>query len=147
MKAVLQRVSRASVAVQGELTGEIEKGLLIYLGVGSADGPDHVTWLVDKITNLRVFDVPADGKTTLSVKDIGGGALVISQFTLLADTQKGRRPSFTPAAAPEKASLLYDAFVDALGREVPVQTGRFGADMQVTSVNEGPFTLVLEYPR
>lgn len=147
MKAVIQRVSRASVAVQGELIGEIEKGLLIYLGVGSADGPDHVTWLVDKITNLRVFDVPADGKTTLSVKDIGGGALVISQFTLLADTQKGRRPSFTPAAAPEKASLLYDAFVDALGREVPVQTGRFGADMQVTSVNEGPFTLVLEYPR
>ena len=147
MKAVIQRVSRASVAVQGELIGEIEKGLLIYLGVGFADGPDHVTWLVDKIANLRVFDVPADGKTTLSVKDIGGGALVISQFTLLADTQKGRRPSFTPAAAPEKASLLYDAFVDALGREVPVQTGRFGADMQVTSVNEGPFTLVLEYPR
>lgn len=147
MKAVLQRVSRASVAVQGELTGEIEKGLLIYLGVGSADGPDHVTWLVDKIANLRVFDVPGGGKTTLSLKDIGGGALVISQFTLLADTQKGRRPSFTPAAAPEKASLLYDAFVDALGREVPVQTGRFGADMQVTSVNEGPFTLVLEHPR
>ena len=147
MKAVLQRVSRASVAVQGELTGEIEKGLLIYLGVGSADGPDQVTWLVDKIANLRVFDVPGGGKTTLSLKDIGGGALVISQFTLLADTQKGRRPSFTPAAAPEKASLLYDAFVDALGREVPVQTGRFGADMQVTSVNEGPFTLVLEHPR
>lgn len=147
MKAVIQRVSRASVAVQGELTGEIEKGLLIYLGVGSADGPDHVTWLVDKIANLRVFDVPGGGKTTLSLKDIGGGALVISQFTLLADTQKGRRPSFTPAAAPEKASLLYDAFVDALGREVPVQTGRFGADMQVTSVNEGPFTLVLEHPR
>lgn len=147
MKAVLQRVSRASVAVQGELTGEIEKGLLIYLGVGFADGPDQVTWLVDKIANLRVFDVPAGGKTTLSLKDIGGGALVISQFTLLADTQKGRRPSFTPAAAPEKASLLYDAFVDALGREVPVQTGRFGADMQVTSVNEGPFTLVLEHPR
>jgi D-tyrosyl-tRNA(Tyr) deacylase len=146
MKAVIQRVSRAIVAVDGHVVGEIEQGMLIYLGVGSADGSDQVAWLVDKIANLRIFDDPAGVKTTLSIKDIGGAALVISQFTLLADATKGRRPSFTPAAAPEKASALYDTFVDALGLRVPVQSGRFGADMQVTSVNEGPFTLVLEHP-
>ena len=120
--------------------------MLIYLGVGPDDGPDQVAWLVDKIANVRIFDAPAGAKTTLSVKDVGGAALVISQFTLLADVRKGRRPSFALAAAPEKASALYDDFVDALGREVPVQNGTFGADMQVTSVNEGPFTLVLEHP-
>ena len=146
MKAVIQRVRRASVAVDDHVIGEIERGLLIYLGVGPYDGPDQVAWLVDKIANVRIFDAPAGAKTTLSVKDVGGAALVISQFTLLADVRKGRRPSFALAAAPEKASALYDDFVDALGREVPVQNGTFGADMQVTSVNEGPFTLVLEHP-
>jgi D-tyrosyl-tRNA(Tyr) deacylase len=146
MKAVIQRVRRASVAVDDHVIGEIERGVLIYLGVGPDDGPDQVAWLVDKIANLRIFDAPAGAKTTLSVKDVGGAALVISQFTLLADVRKGRRPSFALAAAPEKASALYDDFVDALGREVPVQNGTFGADMQVTSVNEGPFTLVLEHP-
>jgi D-tyrosyl-tRNA(Tyr) deacylase len=146
MKAVIQRVRRASVAVDDHVIGEIESGVLIYLGVGPDDGLDQVAWLVDKIANVRIFDAPAGAKTTLSVKDVGGAALVISQFTLLADVRKGRRPSFALAAAPEKASALYDDFVDALGREVPVQNGTFGADMQVTSVNEGPFTLVLEHP-
>ena len=146
MKAVIQRVRRASVAVDDHVIGEIERGVLICLGVGPDDGPDQVAWLVDKIANVRIFDAPAGAKTTLSVKDVGGAALVISQFTLLADVRKGRRPSFALAAAPEKASALYDDFVDALGREVPVQNGIFGADMQVTSVNEGPFTLVLEHP-
>lgn len=146
MKAVIQRVRRASVAVDDHVIGEIERGVLIYLGVVPDDGPDQVAWLVDKIANVRIFDAPAGAKTTLSVKDVGGAALVISQFTLLADVRKGRRPSFALAAAPEKASALYDDFVDALGREVPVQNGTFGADMQVTSVNEGPFTLVLEHP-
>lgn len=146
MKAVIQRVGRASVAIDGHEVGKIEKGLLIYLGVGADDGPDQVAWLVDKIANLRMFDDPAGPKTTFSVKDVGGAALVISQFTLLADARKGRRPSFSQASAPQKARELYAAFVDALGREVPVQTGTFGADMQVTSVNDGPFTLVLEHP-
>ena len=146
MKAVLQRVRRASVAIDGDVAGEIEQGLLIYLGVAADDGPDQVAWLVEKIANLRIFDDPVGPKTTLSVKEVGGAALVISQFTLLADVRKGRRPSFSPAATPEKASALYGAFVDALGREVPVQTGTFGADMQVTSINDGPFTLVLEHP-
>ena len=146
MKAVIQRVSRASVAVDDHVIGEIDSGVLIYLGVGPDDGPDQIASLVDKIANLRIFDAPAGAKTTLSVKDVGGAALVISQFTLLADVRKGRRPSFALAVAPEKASALYDDFVDALGREVPVQNGTFGADMQVTSVNEGPFTLVLEHP-
>ena len=146
MKAVIQRVRRASVAVDDHVIGEIERGVLIYLGVGPDDSPDQVAWLVDKIANVRIFDAPAGAKTTLSVKDVGGAALVISQFTLLADVRKGRRPSFALAAAPEKASALYDDFVDALGREVPVQNGTFGANMQVTSVNEGPFTLVLEHP-
>jgi D-tyrosyl-tRNA(Tyr) deacylase len=146
MKAVVQRVRRASVAVDDHVIGEIESGVLIYLGVGPDDGPDQIASLVDKIANVRIFDAPAGAKTTLSVKDVGGAALVISQFTLLADVRKGRRPSFALAAAPEKASALYDDFVDALGREVPVQNGTFGADMQVTSVNEGPFTLVLEHP-
>jgi len=120
--------------------------LLIYLGVAGDDGLDQVAWLVDKIANLRIFDDPVGAKTTFSVKEVGGAALVISQFTLLADARKGRRPSFSPAAAPEKASALYDTFVEALGKEVSVQTGTFGADMQVSSVNDGPFTLVLEHP-
>ena len=146
MKAVLQRVRCASVAVDGDVVGEIEQGLLIHLGVAGDDGLDQVAWLVDKIANLRIFDDPVGAKTTFSVKEVGGAALVISQFTLLADARKGRRPSFSPAAAPEKASALYDSFVEALGKEVSVQTGTFGADMQVSSVNDGPFTLVLEYP-
>ena len=146
MKAVLQRVRCANVAVDGDVVGEIEQGLLIYLGVAGDDGFDQVAWLVDKIANLRIFDDPVGAKTTFSVKEVGGAALVISQFTLLADARKGRRPSFSPAAAPEKASALYDTFVEALGKEVSVQTGTFGADMQVSSVNDGPFTLVLEHP-
>ena len=103
MKAVIQRVGRASVAIDGHDVGKIEKGLLIYLGVGADDGPDQVAWLVDKIANLRMFDDPAGPKTTFSVKDVGGAALVISQFTLLADARKGRQPSFSQASAPQKA--------------------------------------------
>ena len=94
---------RASVAIDGDIVGEIEQGLLIYLGVAADDGPDQVAWLVDKIANLRMFDDPAGPKTTFSVKDVSGAALVISQFTLLADARKGRRPSFSPAAAPQRA--------------------------------------------
>ena len=148
MKVVLQRVLGAQVTVASRAIGKIEQGLLIYLGVSATDGPEDVSWLVEKIANLRLFDEAGDceAKTTLSIKDIGGSALVIPQFTLLADTRRGRRPSFSAAAAPAQANELYQRFVQELGGHLPVQTGEFGADMQVSSVNEGPFALVLEHP-
>lgn len=148
MKVVLQRVLEAQVTVADKVIGKIGQGLLIYLGVSATDGPEEVSWLAEKVAKLRMFDNPSDGetKTTLSIKDIGGSALVISQFTLLADTRRGRRPSFTAAAAPTQANELYQRFVQQLGGHLPVQTGEFGADMQVSSVNDGPFTLVIEHP-
>lgn len=146
MKAVVQRVRSASVCVEGSVVGQIQKGLLVYLGVAEQDGPEQISWLADKIANLRIFDGSPTEKTSLSVQDIGGAVLVISQFTLLADTRKGRRPSFSGAAAPERAKGLYEDFVIELGRLVPVETGVFAADMQVESVNDGPFTLLLEHP-
>jgi D-tyrosyl-tRNA(Tyr) deacylase len=146
MKAVVQRVRSASVCVEGSVVGQIQKGLLVYLGVAEQDGPEQINWLTDKIANLRIFDGSPTEKTSLSVQDIAGAVLVISQFTLLADTRKGRRPSFSGAAAPERAKGLYEDFVIELGRLVPVETGVFAADMQVESVNDGPFTLLLEHP-
>ena len=146
MKAVVQRVRSASVCVEGSVVGQIQKGLLVYLGVAEQDGPEQINWLTDKIANLRIFDGSPTEKTSLSVQDIAGAVLVISQFTLLADTRKGRRPSFSGAAAPERAKGLYEDFVVELGRLVPVETGVFAADMQVESVNDGPFTLLLEHP-
>lgn len=146
MKAVVQRVRSASVCVEGSVVGQIQKGLLVYLGVAEQDGPEQICWLTDKIANLRIFDGSPTEKTSLSVQDIAGAVLVISQFTLLADTRKGRRPSFSGAAAPDRAKGLYEDFVVELGRLVPVETGVFAADMQVESVNDGPFTLLLEHP-
>ena len=151
----------ASVRVGDKTVGEIDRGLLVYLGIAKNDGPEQVAWLADKIVNLRIFDhigkqrptdpqpdaeTAANSKTTRSLLDIAGKALVISQFTLLADTRKGRRPSFTQAAEPVIADALYLSFVEAIGAHVPVQSGEFGADMQVASENDGPFTLVLEHP-
>ena len=161
MRAVVQRVNSASVRVGDKTVGEIDRGLLVYLGIAKDDGSEQVAWLADKIVNLRIFDhisklqpndpqldaeTAANAKTTLSLLDIAGKALVIFQFTLLADTRKGRRPSFSQAAEPVIADALYFAFVEALGAYVPVQSGEFGADMQVASENDGPFTLVLEHP-
>ena len=157
MRAVVQRVNSASVRVGDKTVGEIDRGLLVYLGIAKDDGSEQVAWLADKIVNLRIFDhigklqpndaeTAANAKTTLSLLDIAGKALVISQFTLLADTRKGRRPSFSQAAEPVIADALYLAFVKALGAYVSVQSGEFGADMQVASENDGPFTLVLEHP-
>jgi len=146
MKAVVQRVRSASVCVEGSVVGQIQKGLLVYLGVAEQDGPEQISRLTDKIANLRIFDGSPTEKTSLSVQDIAGAVLVISQFTLLADTRKGRRPSFSGAAAPARAKGLYEDFVIELGRLVPVETGVFAADMQVESVNDGPFTLLLEHP-
>ncbi|MBM3979405.1 MAG: D-tyrosyl-tRNA(Tyr) deacylase [Planctomycetes bacterium] len=144
MRAVLQRVSRASVTVANEVVGAIDRGWLLLLGIGPADAPEQVEWLADKVANLRAFP-DADGKMNLSVQDVGGAVLVVSQFTLYGDCAKGRRPSFIGAAPPAVAEPLYEALAAALKRlGVPVACGRFGADMQVELVNDGPVTFVLE---
>lgn len=146
MRAVLQRVKRAKVAVGGEITGEIAAGWLVLLGVAPADTPKEVDWLAEKIANLRAFE-DAAGKMNLSVQDIGGSVLVVSQFTLYGDCLKGRRPGFTGAAPPTIAEPLYESFAAALKLlGVPVATGRFGADMQVELVNDGPVTFVIDTP-
>jgi D-tyrosyl-tRNA(Tyr) deacylase len=144
MRAVLQRVSRAKVTVDGETTGEIGTGLLILLGVGSEDVESDAVYLVEKIVNLRIFD-DEDGKMNRSVMDIAGEILVVSQFTLFADTRKGRRPSYLGAAAPEEANRLYEFFVEESRKYVSkVETGRFQAMMDVELVNNGPVTIMLD---
>ena len=146
MRAVIQRVGRASVRIDCEVVGAVERGLLVLLGVTHADTPAQAAWLAEKVVNLRIFN-DADGKMNLGVTDVGGSVLVVSQFTLYGDAQKGRRPSFIAAARPEQAIPLYEAFVNgikALG--VPVATGRFGAMMEVELVNDGPVTLILDSP-
>jgi D-tyrosyl-tRNA(Tyr) deacylase len=146
MRIVLQRVSRAQVDIDGATVGRIERGWLALLGIAPGDGIPQGRWLAEKVANLRAF--PDDsGKMNLSVQDIGGGVLVVSQFTLYADCEKGRRPSFVKAAPPAIAEPLYEQFLNelrALG--LPVQCGRFGADMQIELVNDGPVTLILESP-
>ena len=144
MRAVLQRVRRAAVVIDGESVGAIERGLLVLLGVAPTDTLADVQWMAEKVAGLRVFNDEA-GKMNLSVADVGGGVLVVSQFTLFGDCRKGRRPSFLDAAPPEIAVPLYEAFVNALrSLGLPVATGRFGAMMQVELINEGPVTLILD---
>jgi D-tyrosyl-tRNA(Tyr) deacylase len=144
MRAVLQRVSRAKVTVAGEVTGEIERGLLVLLGVEHDDTLADARNLAERTVGLRIFD-DADGKMNLSVVDIGGSVLVVSQFTLLGDCRKGRRPSFVDAAPPEQANELYLAYVAAIAAlQVPTATGRFRAMMDVELVNDGPVTLLLD---
>ena len=144
MRALLQRVSHASVSVEGKVISSIGKGLLILLGIGHHDGEDQARFLAEKIANLRIFQ-DEQGKTNLSVLDIKGEAIVVSQFTLYADTRKGRRPSFTDAAGPEIAAPLVEHFVELLrGQDVPTQTGRFGEHMAVEIQNDGPITIWLE---
>ena len=143
MKLVIQRVNHASVTVEGKVTGEIKKGYLVLLGVGQGDDESMVERYVKKLHKLRIFS-DEDGKMNLSVKDIGGQILSISQFTLFADTKKGNRPAFTGAAKPDMASQLYDDFNQSLSTHVPVERGRFGADMQVSLVNDGPVTVILD---
>lgn len=146
MRAVLQRVARASVAVGGETVGTVARGWLVLLGVAPNDTQTQVEWFAEKVANLRAFE-DAEGKMNLSVLDVNGGALVVSQFTLYGECTKGRRPSFTGAAPPAIAEPLYEAFVVALkARGVPVNTGRFGADMQVELLNDGPVTFVIDSP-
>ena len=146
MRAVLQRVKRAKVTVGEEVTGGIGAGILVLLGVRSADSEKEVVWLAEKIVNLRIFD-DEDGKMNLSVADTGGGLLVVSQFTLYGDASRGRRPSYIDAARPDKANQLYEAFVAECRKLVPkVETGRFQAMMDVELVNDGPVTIILDTP-
>ena len=144
MKAVVQRVSRGSVFVEGEEVGAIGRGVVVLLGVGVGDGLSQARFLADKIANLRIFE-DREGKMNLSLLDIRGEALVVSQFTLYGDCRKGRRPGFTEAAPPEEAQQLYLKFCDLLRETgVKVETGRFQAMMKVEIINEGPVTLLLE---
>ncbi|MBX9584082.1 MAG: D-tyrosyl-tRNA(Tyr) deacylase [Gemmataceae bacterium] len=144
MRAVLQRVGRASVTVGDEVVGAVEAGWLVLLGVAPGDTPADADWLADMVANLRAFADP-DGKMNLSVQDVGGGVLAVSQFTLYGDCRKGRRPGFTGAAPPATAEPLYERFVFALkALGVPTETGRFGAAMRVELVNDGPVTFVIE---
>ncbi len=144
MRAVLQRVRRAAVVVDGEMVGQIERGLLVLIGIAPQDSTEEVRWLAEKPAGLRIFNDEA-GKMNLSVADVGGAVLVVSQFTLYGDCRKGRRPSFIDAAPPNVAVPLYEAFVDTLrSLGLPVRTGRFGAMMQVELVNDGPVTLILD---
>lgn len=145
MRVVLQRVSRSSVRVDGELVGQIERGLLLLAGVATGDTADTVRAAAEKVAGLRIFS-DDEGKMNRSVRDVGGSALVVSQFTLLGDARRGRRPSFTDAAAPEIAEPLIELFARELeGQGVPTATGVFGARMEVELVNDGPVTLVLEF--
>jgi D-tyrosyl-tRNA(Tyr) deacylase len=143
MRAVIQRVSRAAVDVAGECVGQIGRGLLVLVGLTHGDGPVQAAWLAEKVLNLRIFE--QEGGFQQSVTDVGGAVLLVSQFTLYADTAKGRRPSFSAAAPAAIAEPLFADVVRAFrGRGVDVQTGRFGASMQVALVNDGPVTIVLE---
>ena len=143
MKIVIQRVKRASVSIDSELYNQIQQGLLLLVGVAPDDAQEDVEYAARKIANMRIFSDKED-KMNLSVKDVKGEILSISQFTLYADTKKGNRPAFIGAAQPDLASQLYDDFNELLGREIPVKTGVFAADMQVELINDGPVTIVLD---
>jgi D-tyrosyl-tRNA(Tyr) deacylase len=144
MRAVVQRVSRASVTVAGEITGEIGLGLLVLLGVGVGDGRADAEYLAEKIAGLRIFE-DAGGKMNLSLAEVGGAVLAVSQFTLYGDARRGKRPSFDGAAAPQAARELYEYFVERIrGAGLRCETGRFQETMQVELVNEGPVTILLD---
>ncbi len=143
MRAVVQRVAWARVDVGGEVVGAIDEGLLVYLGAGKGDGDADRAWLLKKVLALRVFE-NAEGKMDKSVVDVGGKLLVVSQFTLYGDVKKGNRPSFESAMPPAEAEAAYDAFVREARAQIGVETGRFRADMRVTSENVGPVTLWLD---
>src|SRR5207249_6848191 len=144
MRVLVQRVSRAEVRIGERLAGRIGQGLLLFVGFTHDDADDRLVWMADKIVTLRLF-ADAEDKMNLSVADVGGALLVVSQFTLYGDCRKGRRPSFIEAAPPEIAIPLYEAFINAVKAQgVPVATGRFGAMMQVELVNDGPVTLIVD---
>ncbi len=147
MLACIQKVSRAQVTVAGEISGKIGKGFLVLLGVADGDTEADARLLADKAAKLRIFE-DADGKMNLALSDVGGAMLVVSQFTLLGDCRKGRRPSFTAAAPPEVAEALYEVFVEAVAAQgIETATGRFRQHMEVELVNDGPVTLLLDSER
>lgn len=145
MRVVIQRVSEAAVNIDDTNVGKIQQGLLILLGIETEDQEGDADYLVQKISNLRIFS-DAEGKMNLSIQDVGGQFLVVSQFTLHADTRKGNRPSYIRAARPEQAIPLYEYFLSELQKTAPspIQTGQFGADMQVALVNDGPVTIIID---
>jgi len=145
MRAVIQRVTKASVTVDGKITGEIGPGLLVLVGIEDVDGQEDLTWLSNKITNLRIFGDEA-GVMNLSVKETGGDILLVSQFTLHASTKKGNRPSYIRASKPDIAIPMYEKMIAQLGQDLgkPVQTGIFGADMKVALLNDGPVTITID---
>jgi D-tyrosyl-tRNA(Tyr) deacylase len=145
MKAVIQRVKEASVTIDGEVSGAISMGLLVLLGIETADTQEDVVWLSNKIVNMRIFD-DANGVMNLSVKEVNGNVLLVSQFTLHANTKKGNRPSYIAAAKHEISIPLYEAMIKQLNvdRGGPIQTGKFGADMQVSLINNGPVTIIID---
>jgi len=145
MKAVIQRVKEASVRIEGQVTGAIEQGLLVLLGIETADTREDLLWLSNKIVHMRIFD-DAEGVMNLSVKEVGGNVILVSQFTLHASTKKGNRPSYIAAAKHEIAIPMYKAMIEQLSMEMgaPIQTGVFGADMQVALINNGPVTIIVD---
>ena len=145
MRVILQRVSEASVSIDGLIKGQIEIGLLLLLGIEENDGKEDVEWLIQKINAMRIFN-DAEGKVNFSIQDINGGYLVISQFTLFASTKKGNRPSFIKAARPDQAIPLYEYFIEQLKikSNLKVQNGEFGADMKVSLINDGPVTILID---
>lgn len=144
MRCVVQRVTHASVRVDGEVVGQIGAGLLVLWGIGEKDGPNDLEWMVDKVIGLRIFE-DEDGKMNRSIVDHGGEILMVSQFTLFGDCRKGKRPSFSSAAPPEEAKSLFDQAVEKMRNHgIHVETGIFQAEMQVELVNDGPVTLLLD---
>jgi len=144
MKFVIQRVSEASVTIDGQVKGKIDKGFVVLIGVGQGDTREIADKYIKKLLNMRIFE-DADGKTNLALKDVDGQLLLISQFTLYANCKKGNRPSFVDAGAPDVAEALYDYIVDECRKVVPiVETGEFAADMKVALINDGPFTVILD---
>ena len=144
MRAIVQRVSMAQVTVEGKICASIDRGLLVFLGISNADNEKDLDWMVKKIVGLRIFE-DNEGKMNLSIKNTGGNILVVSQFTLYANVQKGRRPSFIEAARPENAEPLYLKFCDLIsGEKIEVERGVFGAKMDVKLINDGPVTLLVE---
>lgn len=143
MRVVLQRVKEASVSIEGEVQGAIGAGFLLLVGIGPEDTADDLAYICRKVVNMRIFS-DDQGKMNLSIQDVGGAILSVSQFTLFAQTKKGNRPAYTGAAQPDLAKSLYEDFNQLLADFVPVETGVFGADMQVALVNDGPVTILLD---